>query len=156
MTDTRQPDDSSTPATTIAALVRDAARQHALSHFLQRLKQFARAVGHTPDQEMPEHDIVWMTGFPNTLGSEVNAALRELPALWRPAMPDDQCIVPRRLLLQIVDENTVSWMEAVATAEITNRAASLQRERIEAEYRQRRGETAVRLFPPISRNPPRV
>ena len=88
--------------TTLMSAQRDAHRQHALDHFLHRLKRWARAYAPTPDAEMPDHKIEWRTEPDNGPVRVIDEAMRELPALWLSALPDDVCIVPKQHLERLV------------------------------------------------------
>jgi len=124
---------------------RDASLKHAMHRLLDKLKDFVRVYGRTPEDEqrMPDHDIVWVVGAREGESPQavILQALKSHPELWLSALPDGVCIVPRAGLdsacnnLYLAEDLRRRGLEMVET----NAARTLQKIEVD-EYAQRRGE----------------
>lgn len=76
-------------------------RQHGygMERLLHRLRDFMRAYPRKCDDEMPEHDLVWVEAVSGASpGKAILDAIKADRELWRDALPPDVCIVPRKAL----------------------------------------------------------
>lgn len=107
-------------------------RQHAFDHFMHRLKKWARAIPMTRDDDLPEHRIEWFVGIDDGPVRVIDEAMKELPALWLPAVPESVCLVPKAHLEKLVGADVASYLSGNGLAIVEDTAARLQHERIES------------------------
>ncbi len=70
----------------------------AMSRLLDRLRPFMKAYPDAIGDKMPEHSLTWVEHPGYGPGSTLLEAFKTHPVLWRGALPDGVCIVPRRAL----------------------------------------------------------
>lgn len=87
-----------TTATALRASQTRSQSTHAMQRLLHKLKPFMRAYTRTPDTEMPEHDIVWVTEVESGPQQVIAEAMEATPALWLETLPPEVVIVPRKAL----------------------------------------------------------
>lgn len=119
--------------TAVMSALRGAHRQHALDHFMHRLKRWARAYALTPDTEMPDHKIEWMTELGDGPVRVIDEAMREFPALWLSALPDDVCIVPKRQLARLVGGPAAEYLSGIGVNIVESYAAQMAHDRRERQ-----------------------
>lgn len=121
--------------TATAAAMAQRHRQHAFDHFLHRLKKWARAIPMMREDDLPEHRVEWFVGIDDGPVRTIDEAMKELPALWLPAVPDAVCVVPKSQLEKLVGADVASYLSGLGLAMVEDRAARLQQERIERTER---------------------
>lgn len=105
-----------------------------MDRLLRRLKRFVRAYPMI-DEPMPEHDIVWVSGV--DVGgpiTEIIDAVQRDPALWRDAIPEGFCIVPKIALEKAgLSSDVIRYFSEMGEAAVATHAA---RRRYDAEQRR--------------------
>lgn len=119
------------PVTATAKNMERRHRQHAIDHFLHRLKKWARAVPMMRDDDLPEHRVEWFVDIDDGPVRTIDEAMKELPALWLPAVPDTVCVVPKSQLQKFVGADVAGYLSGLGLAMIEDKAIRLQQECIE-------------------------
>jgi hypothetical protein len=71
----------------------------AMDRLMDGLKRYMRAYPMLQDDQMPEHDLVWVTeGVDDGPERVILEAMKATPELWLHALPPEVCIVPRKSL----------------------------------------------------------
>jgi len=103
---------------------------------LRALRPWIRVHLMRPDDEMPEHDLVWVSGVNGDgPGQAILGAIRANPELWEHAMPEGLCIVPRQTLERLIGADAAESLAMIGSGAVMRYAAHA---RYEAEERQRR------------------
>lgn len=129
-----------TTVTAIKAQQRDSRIAFAMYRLLRNMKPFMRAYPHSPDDKMPDHDMVWSTGVgDDTPYAAIANALKATPALWMALLPDEVCIVPKSALQTVTGNNPhiVDHLARMGEAIVESRGYWLQEEEREREYERR-------------------
>lgn len=113
------------PALETAVMAQQKDKQlHAAMHgLLHRLRRFVRAMPMTPDGDLPEHDIVWMTEIDHSPNGTIIEMIKAHPELWADALPQECCIVHRETLRRHVGSDVAEYMESCGTNAVANHAA---------------------------------
>lgn len=124
---------TATIAAQSASRSRIAAAMHAM---FDNLRPFMRAYAATEaaQKDLPELDIVWVTGVDGGPDVVVQGAIRSHPELWASAVPDECCIVPRDVLRALIGKDAADGLSMQGAAMVENYAA---RFRHDAERRDR-------------------
>jgi hypothetical protein len=69
-----------------------------MAHLLRSLRRFMRAYPITQEDQMPDHDLVWVDELNDGPARVILEAIKANPALWREALPEGVCIMPRKAL----------------------------------------------------------
>ncbi len=118
-----------TAETAVQARMRDVRVHHATTRLLDKLRKWTRAYQRLESDQMPEHEIVFVTGVDGGPERELVDAMKATPALWLQALPEHLAIVPRARLSDFgVDASVVKYMEHEAARHIEAESARLLRE----------------------------
>lgn len=120
------PIDTPLAVTAVEQSMRESRICHALDHFLHRLKKHIGVYPRLQSDVLPDHEVVWTAGVDHGPGQEVASAMKRFPVLWLHALPDDACIVPRRMLDEYVGGPAADWMRSVGVVLVENQAARLE------------------------------
>ena len=66
-----------------------------MTRLLDRLLPFIRVDAVSKSDELPEHDVAWVTMPDDGPEAVIARAMVETPGLWLRTLPKDVCIVPR-------------------------------------------------------------
>lgn len=115
----------------------------AMERLLHNLRHYVRVYLRTPDEQMPDHDIVWETHIGHGPWNVVTDAIKACPALWAPALPTECCIVNREMLRKQVGADLADYMEGVGVNAVDNQAARFLYEIDERERNERYGSRSA-------------
>lgn len=134
---------------TATAIMQDQADKRlrsAMDRLLYKLRGWVSVYPMMEDDRLPEHDVQWWAGADGKgPQADILAAIRENPALWAHAVPEECCIVPKAMLKQVAGTvlgvlGTADMVEVLAGhgAHIVEAYAARARyEREELERQQR-------------------
>ncbi len=116
-------------ATMIAQQQADNRKRFAMDRLLHELRRFMRAYPMQMNDEMPEHDLVWvddiMHGGP---GKAIVDAIKANPVLWTEALPPEVCIVPRKTLASLgLSQDAVDYYAGIGMLMVEDAAAHFTR-----------------------------
>ena len=113
----------------------------AMNRLLHNLRKYIHVYAMRPNIEMPEHNPVWIRDMDRGPENEILDAIKANPELWRNAVPEECCIVPRKTLVGFgVTPNHIEHLEAIGASIIDARAHHL---RYEAEQKERQRRPSV-------------
>lgn len=118
---------------------RDSAIHFAMRRLLNRLEDWVRVYPQKEADDMPEHDVRFVTGVGGE-GPEsvIRYALEATPALWLSVLPDDLVIVPKPMLRRFgMSENSIDMLASYGAIDIENRGRRMLYEEQDEEYRKR-------------------
>lgn len=97
----------------------------AMARLLHGLRDYMRAHPIQQDDQMPEHDIDWVTGVGHGPETVIANAIKMEPELWAHALPADVVIVPRNALLQVsgLTSDAVDYLAGAGMNMVANKAA---------------------------------
>ena len=125
-----------TVQTAIMAAQNDTRLRAAMFRLLHGLERCMGVYPFHQDDKMPEHRVVWMTEIgPRGPDGTILDAIKMHPELWAHALPEDCCIVPRKLLEKYLSADAVEALAGYGAHAVDNQAARL---RYEAEELERR------------------
>lgn len=106
---------------------RIAAAMHAL---FDKLRPFMRAYARTEagQKDLPELDMVWVTGVDGGPEVVLQGAIRSHPELWAAAIPDECCIVPREVLRTLIGSDAADGLAMHGAAMVENYATRFRHE----------------------------
>lgn len=129
------PIDTSLAVTATEQGMRESRIRHAMDHFLYRLKKHIGVYPLLQSDVLPDHEVVWMGGVDGGPSQEVVSAMKRFPVLWLHALPDDVCIVPRRMIDEYAGGPAADWMRSIGVVLVENQAARLEYEEREKYHR---------------------
>lgn len=107
----------------------------AMMRLFDSLRQYVRVYTRTPNEIVPEHDIVWETHIGHGPERTLLDAIKMAPEMWAEAVPSECCIVHRETLKKYVGADAAEYMAGHGQAAVESQAARL---RHEADLRDRR------------------
>ena len=109
--------------------------QWALDRLLHALKPFMRAYPRSLDDEMPEHDMVWITDIESDPRQVIVDALKSNPELWLQAVPSEVCILSRKELeiMTKLTPGAIAFLAVGAESIIATQAAKHSHEMANAK-----------------------
>lgn len=122
-------------ATEIMEVERSRKLQIALVRLFEGLRHFIRVHPIRREDQMPEHDIVWVDEIKTGPAQTLLAAIKANPELWRDAVPPECCIVHRETLKKYVGADAAEYMANHGDAAVAGHASRVL---YEAEQRQMR------------------
>lgn len=113
---------------TATAISEDQSRHRlaaAIYRLLHDLRPFIRAYAATEEEQknLPELKIDFVGGVGDDAGSTILRAIKSHPAMWKGAIPDECCIVPRKVLVDQVGTDVADYMARHGAALVENYAA---------------------------------
>ena len=105
---------------------RELAMRFAMDRLLHGLKKYIRIYAMRPGVEMPEHEPVWVCDMDYGPEKVILDAIKANPELWREALPETVCIVPRALLQKYVGSVFTEALEGYGKLAVDNHAARMR------------------------------
>ena len=112
----------------------------AMMRLFDSLRQYVRVYTRTPDERLPDHDIVWETHIDHGPERALLDAIKMTPEMWAAAIPEDCIIVPRNPIVGMLGELTAEALAADGANKVADQAARLRYEAEERERRERYGK----------------
>jgi hypothetical protein len=128
---------------------RETRMRAAMDKLLHNLRDWVQVYTRREDDKMLEHDVVWVTGISGEggPGQVVLDAIKQAPELWTHAIPEECCIVPRRMLEErLGTDASTPWQWSARGSSIPPRLAPCTRQSNNVELEDR----PQRVYRPLS------
>lgn len=113
--------------TALKVMDRQRATQYAIGRILDSLMEYIRVDSETGT-------VYWVTGVDKGPGSVLLEHIQYAPQLWSSAVPDECCIVSKKMLTNLLSDEVAIYLAKCGVALVHEKAA---RVRYDADYEKR-------------------